>query len=56
MEARQSYRFKIKDITLYVPVVTLSTENDNKLLEQIKHDSKEQLSGINMDQKWLSRP
>ena len=28
--------FKIKDTKLYVPVVTLSTENDNKLLEQLK--------------------
>ena len=26
--------FKIKDTTLYVPVVTLSEENDTKLLEQ----------------------
>ena len=25
--------FKIKDAKLYVPVVTLSAENDNKLLE-----------------------
>ena len=28
--------FKIKDTKLYVPVVTLSTENDNKLLKQLK--------------------
>ena len=28
--------FKIKDCKLYVPVVTLSAENDNKLLEQLK--------------------
>ena len=28
--------FKIEDTTLYVPVVTLSAENDNKLLEQLK--------------------
>ena len=28
--------FKIKDANLYVPVVTLSAENDNKLLEQLK--------------------
>ena len=26
-------RFKITDCKLYVPVVTLSAENDNKLLE-----------------------
>ena len=28
--------FKIKETKLYVPVVTLSTEDDNKLLEQLK--------------------
>ena len=28
--------FQITDIKLYVPVVTLSTENDKKLLEQLK--------------------
>ena len=28
--------FKITDRILYVPVVTLSAENDNKLLEQLK--------------------
>ena len=28
--------FKIKDCKWYVPVVTLSAENDNKLLEQLK--------------------
>ena len=28
--------FKIKDTKLYVPVVSLSAENDNKLLEQLK--------------------
>ena len=29
-------KFKIKDTKLYVPVVTLSEENDIKLLEQLK--------------------
>ena len=33
--------FKITDTKLYVPVVTLSAENDNKLLEKLKADSKE---------------
>ena len=28
--------FKIRDAKLYVPVVTLSTENDKKLLEQLR--------------------
>ena len=32
--------FKITDPKLYVPVVTLSTEDDNKLLEQLKTGSK----------------
>ena len=31
-----STTFKITDCKLYVPVVTLSAENDNKLLEQLK--------------------
>ena len=29
-------RFKITDCKLYVPVITLSAENDNELLEQLK--------------------
>ena len=28
--------FQITDIKLYIPVVTLSTENDDKLLEQLR--------------------
>ena len=28
--------FKVTDTKLYVPVVTLSTQDDNKLLEQLK--------------------
>ena len=28
--------FKVTDTKLYVPVVTLSTEDDNKLLKQLK--------------------
>ena len=37
--------FKIKDTKLYVPVVTLSRENDIKLLEQLK-------SGFKRTIKW----
>ena len=33
--------FKITDIKLFVPVVTLSKENDINLLEQLKTDLKE---------------
>ena len=51
----ESATFKIKDYKLYVPVVTLSAENDNKLLEQLKTGFKEQLNGINIDQKCLIR-
>ena len=34
---------------LYVPVVTLSNENDIKLLEQLKQDFKKLVSGTNID-------
>ena len=37
--------FKIADIKLYVPVVTLSTEDDKKLLEQLK-------TGFKRNIKW----
>ena len=52
--------FKIIDCKLHVPVVTLSAEDDNKLLEQLKTGSirkteKEQSNGINIDQKCLTR-
>ena len=40
--------FKITDTKLYVSVVTLSKENDVKLLEQLK-DLKEPLNGTNTD-------
>ena len=37
--------FQIKDTRLYIPVVTLSTENDKKHLEQLK-------SGFKRPVKW----
>ena len=37
--------FKIRDAKLYVPVVTLSTQDDNKFLEQLK-------SGFERTIKW----
>ena len=37
--------FKIKDTKLYVPVVTLSTKDDNNFLEQLK-------SGFKRTIKW----
>ena len=47
--------FKITGCKLYVPVVTLSAEDDNKLLEQLKTGFKKQLNEINIDQKCLIR-
>ena len=41
-------KFKITDAKLYVPVVILSTEENAKLLQQLK--SKEQLTGTNINQ------
>ena len=35
-DSPKSAAFKIKECKLYVPVVTLSADNDNKLLEQFK--------------------
>ena len=40
-----SVKFEITDCKLYVPVVTLSAENENKLLEQLK-------SGFRRTIKW----
>ena len=37
--------FEITDIKLYVPVITLSNENDTKVLEQLK-------SGFKKTIKW----
>ena len=37
--------FKITDTNLYIPVVTLSTDNDNKRLEQLK-------TGFEKNIKW----
>ena len=43
--------FAITDAKLYAPIVTLSTNNNVKLLDQLKSVSKEQLTGININQK-----
>ena len=47
--------FSITDCKLYVPVVTLSAENDNKLLEQLKAGFKKTVKWINIDRKRLAR-
>ena len=45
IESPTSEKFEITDCKLYVPVVTLSAENENKLLEQLK-------SGFRITIKW----
>ena len=45
IESPTNAKFKITDCKLYVPVVTLSAENDNKLFEQLK-------SGFKRTIKW----
>ena len=47
--------FTITDTKLYVPVVTLLTEDDYNLLQQLKQDFKKLLNGINTDQICLIR-
>ena len=43
-------KFSTSETKLYVPVVTLSTKNNEKLLQQLKSGFKKQLVGINMNQ------
>ena len=43
-------KFQITETKLYVPLVTLSTQDNTKLLQQLKLALKEKLSGINMNQ------
>ena len=45
IHAPTNVTFKTRDTKLYVPVVTLSTEDDNKFLEQLK-------SGFKRTIKW----
>ena len=42
-----SAKFEITDCKSYVPAVTLSAENDNKLLEQLKSGFRRSINGIN---------
>ena len=41
IESPTDASFEITDCKLYVPIVTLSAENDNKLLEQLKSGFRE---------------
>ena len=42
-------KFEITETKFYVPVVTLSTQDSAKLLQQLNLVLKEQLTGTNMD-------
>ena len=54
--AGQATAFAITDTKLHVPVVTLSTDDNGKLLQQLKsQDSNAQLTGINITQKQQHR-
>ena len=44
--------FSIADAKLYVSVVTLSTQDNAKLLQQLKLGFKEQLTGININENF----
>ena len=47
--------FKITDTKLYMPVVTLSKENNIKLLEKLKSGFKKTINGTNTDYNCLFR-
>ena len=51
--ANQVATFSITDTKLYVPVVTLSSENIAKLLEQLKSGFKRTINWNNYQQKYL---
>ena len=50
--ANQNPTFTITDTTLYVPVVTLSTQGNSKLLPQLKNSFKRTISW----NKYLEKP
>ena len=49
--AKQIPTFALTDTNRYVPVVNLSSQDYAKLLEELKSGFKEQLTGININQK-----
>ena len=51
----QEPKFAITDKKLYVPVVTLSAQDSEELLQQLKQVFKEQLAGININQNQQHR-
>ena len=55
IETAQVTTYWITDTKLYVPLVMLSTEDNAKLLEQLKSDLKEQLTGLNIKQMYRQK-
>ena len=51
----QATTFGITDTKLYIPVVTLSTNDNTKLLQQLKSGFKRTITGININQKQQCR-
>ena len=49
-DSRGTETFSITDSKLYVPVVTLSTQDETKLLKLLKEDLNLQLTGINISE------
>ena len=49
--ATGAIKFAITDTKLHVPVVTLSIQDNAKTLKQLKSLLREQLTGININQK-----
>ena len=45
-------KFKITDTKLYVPIVTLSAQDNTKLLQQLNPILNEQLIGTNINQNF----
>ena len=52
VDANQATTFTITDTKLYVPVVTLSTQDNAKLLQPLKSGFKKTLTGANINQKY----
>ena len=51
----QAATFLIPDTKLYVPVVTLSTQDNAKLLQQLKYGSKITMNWKNINQKYQQK-
>ena len=47
----QATTFSIADTKLYVPIVTLSAQDNENLLEHLKSGFEKQLTGVNINQK-----